>query len=140
MINTKDAKKGTKNTKGKHEFDGLSGRVIGAALEVHKALGPGLLESAYMRCMEAELKRSGIAVALEVPVKLSYKGVEIACGYRLDMVIENELIVELKSVEALRALHEAQILTYMRLSGIPIGLLINFNTARLRDGIKRFVI
>ena len=120
------------------EFDELSNRVIGCAIEVHRCLGPGLLESAYEQCLAHELNRNGIAFQLQHPQPVQYKDVRL--GYRIDILVENELIVELKSVEEVKGIHEAQLLTYMRLSGVKIGLLINFNVTKLKDGIKRFVL
>jgi GxxExxY protein len=122
------------------EFDVLSNRVIGCAIEVHRALGPGLLESAYQRCLAHELTIQKIAYVPEYPLSLEYKGRYIECGYRIDLLIEDLLIVELKSVERVQPIHEAQLLTYMKLAGIGTGLLINFNTVLLKDGLKRYVL
>ncbi|TSA48943.1 GxxExxY protein [archaeon] len=122
------------------EFDKLSNRVIGCALEVHRELGPGLLESTYEQCLAHELKLNGIRFELQHPLPVKYKGMRLDCGYRVDVLVEDKLIIELKSVERIKAIHEAQLLTYMRLSGIRIGLLINFNVMKLKDGIKRFVL
>jgi GxxExxY protein len=122
------------------EFDQLSNRVIGCALEVHKALGPGLLESAYEQCLAHELKLNGIRFRLQHPQAVEYKGMRLDCGYRLDLLIEDKLIVELKSVEQIKGIHEAQLLTYMKLAGVKTGLLINFNVTKLKSGIKRFVL
>ena len=122
------------------EFDQLSNRVIGCALEVHKALGPGLLESAYEQCLAHELKLNGIRFRLQHPQAVEYKGMRLDCGYRLDLLIEDKLIVELKSVEQIKGIHEAQLLTYMKLAGVKTGLLMNFNVTKLKDGIKRFVL
>ena len=122
------------------EFDGLSNRVIGCAIEVHKLLGPGLLESTYEQCLAHELTLQNIPFKLQHPIGVEYKGVRIDCGYRLDMVIENAIIIELKSVDRFHPIHKAQLLTYMKLSGINIGLLINFNVKILKDGIKRLVL
>ena len=119
--------------------DPLTEKVIGCAIEVHRSLGPGLLESAYQRCMLFELRKQGLAVETEVPMPVNYKGEIMDCGYRIDMLVEKSLIVELKAVEALLPIHEAQILSYMKLSGIRIGLLVNFHQSRLVDGLKRFV-
>ena len=130
--------KGRKNTK--MEFDDLSNRVIGCAIEVHRILGPGLLESTYEQCLAHELNGHGIQFQVQLPQPVRYKHVQLDCGYRIDFLIENQLIVELKSVETLKGIHEAQLLTYMKLAGIKIGLLINFNNTRLKDGIKRFVL
>ena len=122
------------------EFDQLSNRVIGCALEVHKALGPGLLESAYEQCLAHELKLNGIRFRLQHPQAVEYKGMRLDCGYRLDLLIEDKLIVELKSVEQIKGIHEAQLLTYMKLAGVKTGLLINFNVTKLKSDIKRFVL
>ena len=122
------------------EFDELSRRVIGCAIEVHRALGPGLLESTYEQCLAHELSRNHIALQLQHPQPVVYKGIRLECGYRLDMLVENKLIIELKSVEKIRAIHEAQLLTYMKLARVKVGLLINFNVTKLKDGIKRFVL
>ncbi|MFO1065051.1 MAG: GxxExxY protein [Pirellulales bacterium] len=124
----------------KMEFDELSNRVIGCAIEVHRHLGPGLLESAYEQCLANELSRNSIAFQLQLPQPVQYKGVLLDCGYRIDVLIENRLIIELKSVEKLLGIHEAQLLTYMRLADVKIGLLINFNVTKLKEGIKRLVL
>ena len=118
----------------------LSGRVIRAAVEVHRELGPGLLESAYRICLVHELRSRGQCVATEVPLSISYRGMSLECGYRLDLVVEDSLIVELKTVQALDSLHTAQLLTYLRLTGKPVGLLINFNVPLLKQGIRRLVL
>ena len=120
--------------------DPLTEKVIGCAIEVHRILGPGLLESAYQRCLLLELGKQGLAVETEVPVPVKYKGDVLDCGYRADMLVEKSLILELKTVETILPIHQAQILTYMKLSGIHIGLLINFHQTRLVDGLKRFVL
>ena len=122
------------------EFDSLSRQVIGCALEVHKILGAGLLESTYEKCLAHELHLAGLSYAVQKPLSVNYKGVVLDCGYRLDLVVENQLIVELKSVDKLQKIHEAQILTYMKLTGLSVGLLINFNEVMLKNGIKRFVL
>jgi GxxExxY protein len=122
------------------EFDGLSNQVIGCALEVHRNLGPGLLESTYRQCLAHELSFAGLQFKMEHSLPVSYKGTLIDCGYRVDVLVNDSLIVELKSVERLLPIHEAQLLTYMRLSGIKIGLLMNFNVQYLRDGLKRMVL
>jgi GxxExxY protein len=128
----------TRNIEG--EFDGLSQQVIGCALEVHTQLGPGLLESAYEQCLAHELRSAGLNFELQRPLPVAYKGVLLDCGYRLDIVVEDRLIAELKSVDALLPIHEAQLLTYLKLARIPVGLLINFNVVHLRDGIRRKVL
>jgi GxxExxY protein len=122
------------------EFDPLSWQVIGCAIEVHKALGPGLLESAYEECLAHELDLQGIRHRRQHPVPIQYKGKRLDCGYRIDVLVNDQLVLELKAVERLLAIHEAQLLTYMRIAEVPVGLLINFNVPRLRDGIKRFVL
>jgi len=122
------------------EFDELSNRVIGCALEVHRELGPGLLESTYEQCLARELKLNGIRFKLQHPQPVEYKGVRLDCGYRVDLPVEDKLIIELKSVEQIKGIHEAQLLTYMRLAGVKTGLLMNFNVTKLKSGIKRFVL
>ena len=122
------------------EFDELSRSVIGCALEVHRNLGPGLLESTYRQCLACELSHAGILFQMEVPLPVRYKDILLDCGYRIDLLLRGELIVEIKSVEALLPIHQAQILTYTRLANVPIGLLINFNVTRLQTGIKQFVL
>ena len=122
------------------DFDPLSNQVIGFAIEVHRELGPGLLEATYEACLAHELRTHGIECATQVALPVEYKGTKLECGYRVDMLVQGELIVELKSVEALQRIHEAQLLTYMRLAKISTGLLINFNTKLLKDGIKRLVL
>jgi len=122
------------------EFDDLSNRVIGCAIEVHRELGPGLLESTYEQCLAHELRRNGIPFQLQYPQPVKYKDIRLDCGYRIDILVENKLILELKSVEEIKGIHEAQLLTYMKLAGVKIGLLINFNNTKLKDGIKRFVL
>jgi len=118
--------------------DDLTGRVIGCCIEVHRALGPGLLESTYQQCLARELAIQEVEFQLEVPLPVEYKGVHLDCGYRVDVVVEGELLLELKAVEEVLGIHQAQVLTYMKLSGMTTGLLINFNTEVLKNGIKRF--
>ena len=122
------------------EFDELSRRVIGCALEVHRNLGPGLLESTYERCLAYELELVGIPFIIQAALPVKYKTKIIDCGYRIDILVDNKLIIELKSVEKLIPIHEAQLLTYMKLSGIKTGLLINFNVKLLKNGLKRMVL
>jgi len=122
------------------DFDPLSRRVIGCAIEVHRELGPGLLESTYSHCLAYELDCANISHRLEWPVPLEYKGNHLDCGYRIDLLVENTLIVELKATDAISKVHEAQILTYMRLADMHVGLLMNFNVPRLKEGIRRFVL
>jgi GxxExxY protein len=122
------------------EFDELSRDAIGCAIEVHRTLGPGLLESTYRQCLACELSHAGIAFQMEVPLPVRYKDVLLDCGYRIDLLVNGHLILEIKCVETLLPIHQAQILTYMRLARIPVGLLINFNVTKLQNGIKRFVL
>ena len=119
------------------DINNLTGQIIGASIEVHKILGPGLLESAYEECLCHELKLREVSFERQKALPIEYKGIELECGYRLDIVMGNSLIVELKSCESLEPIHEAQLLTYLKLTGIKIGLLINFNVSVLKDGIKR---
>jgi GxxExxY protein len=114
--------------------------IIGAAIEVHRELGPGLLESAYEECFCHELHLRGLSFQRQVELPVAYKGLKLDCGYRLDVVIENAVIVELKSIEQISPIHQAQLLTYLRLSGKKVGLLINFNVAVLKNGIVRRVL
>ena len=118
----------------------ISGAVVDAAMKIHSALGPGLLESAYAACLKHELIKRGLRVSCEVPLPVVYDGVRLDAGYRLDMVVEDTVVVELKAIEALAPIHQAQIISYLKLSGKPIGLLINFHSLHLKDGIKRFVV
>ena len=113
--------------------------IIGAAIEVHHNLGPGLLESAYEECLCRELAISEIAFERQKPLAVSYKGVKLDCGYRLDIVVGGLIILELKAVDQIEPIHEAQLLTYLKLSNLKLGILINFNVPILRDGIKRIV-
>lgn len=121
-------------------FDELSNKVIGCALEVHRNLGPGLLESTYEQCLAYELKRVNIAFKIQHPLPVKYKEIKINCGYRVDLLVDDKIILELKAIDKLLPIHEAQLLTYMRLAGIPTGLLINFNVRLLKNGIKRMVL
>ena len=131
----------TKDTKStKKEFDELPNRVIGCALEVHRSLGPGLLESAYEQCLAHELSCTKLPFQLQAPLPIEYKDVRLDCGCRIDVLVDSRLIVELKSVDLLLPIHEAQLLTYMKLARVPTGLLINFNVRLLKDGIRRFVL
>ncbi len=118
----------------------LTDKIIGCAIEVHKTLGPGLLESTYEQCLVRELSLAGISLLQQVPLPVEYKGIQLDCGYRIDLLVDEKVLVELKSVTQLLPIHEAQILTYLKLSKIPVGLLINFNVERLTKGLKRFVI
>jgi GxxExxY protein len=117
----------------------ITGAVVNAAMKVHSVLGPGLLESAYQACLAHQLRIQGFAVASEVALPVVYEGKKLEVGYRIDLVVENRVVVEVKSVDAVHPIHEAQLLSYLRLSGMGVGLLINFNVLHLRDGIKRMV-
>jgi GxxExxY protein len=118
----------------------LTERVIGLAIEVHRQLGPGLLESAYEECLCFELKQAALPFARQVALPVMYKGTRLDCGYRMDVVVENQLIIEIKAIERIMPIHEAQMLSYLRLSGHKIGLLMNFHSVMLKDGIRRFVL
>lgn len=124
----------------KSAVDLITETIIGAAIAVHRELGPGLLESAYEACLVYELLGKGLQVERQREQPVMYRGLRIDCGYRLDLVVEDAVIVELKATAALTALHDAQVLTYLRLSGLPVGLLINFNVLRLKDGVRRLVL
>ena len=117
----------------------ISEKIIGCSIEVHKALGPGLLESAYLECLYYELLMSGLKVEKQKPLPLVYKEVKLDAGYRLDLIVESKVVIEVKSIEALNDIHTAQVLTYLKLSGCKLGLLMNFNVLRLVDGLKRLV-
>ncbi len=121
-------------------FEELSHEIRGAAIEVHKELGPGLLESAYEQCLCRELGLRNLAFKRQVPLPVTYKGIKIDCGYRVDLLVEDNVVLELKSIEALLPVHEAQLLTYLRLSGKKLGFLMNFNVALMKDGIVRLVL
>ncbi|MCB9186006.1 MAG: GxxExxY protein [Flavobacteriales bacterium] len=120
--------------------DELTGLIIGAAIEVHRELGPGLLESVYQTCLVMELEDLGLDVKTEIPMPVVYKGTKLDQGYRIDILVNDEVVIELKTVEKLTDVHTAQILTYMRLGGYPKGLLMNFNVKLLKNGIQRFVL
>jgi GxxExxY protein len=117
----------------------ISEKIIGCAIEVHKSLGPGLLENAYVECLFYELQTAGLKVEKQKPLPLIYKEVKLDAEYRLDLIVENKVIVEVKSIETLNDIHTAQILTYLKLSGCKLGLLMNFNVLRLVDGLKKLV-
>lgn len=117
----------------------LSNLVINRAIKVHTALGPGLLESAYKECLYFELNKAGLSVEKEKPLPLVYETINLECGYRVDLFVEKRLIVEIKAVEAINAVHLAQVLTYLKLSNCRLGLLLNFHVARIKDGIRRVV-
>jgi GxxExxY protein len=119
------------------ELNEISGRIIACALKVHTAIGPGVLESVYQTCLLHELQKSGLAVQAQVALPVVYDNLHLDSGYRLDLLVENTVIVELKCVETLLPIHKAQLLTYLRLANKPLGLLLNFNVIHLREGIKR---
>jgi GxxExxY protein len=121
------------------KFPEITEKIIVAALKVHSGIGPGVLESVYKTCLAHELKQGGMTVSSEVPLPVVYNGLRLESGFRIDLLVENLVIVELKCVEALLPIHKAQLLTYLRLSNKPIGLLLNFNVIHLRDGIKRIL-
>lgn len=121
------------------EDNQLTGKIIGAAIDVHKVLGPGLLESAYKECLYYKLFQVGLNVAKEKPMPLIFEEVILECGYRIDLLVENRIVIEIKSVEAINDVHLAQTLTYMKLGNYRLGLLINFNVVVLKDGIKRVI-
>ena len=122
------------------KFDELSNKVLGCAIEVHRELGPGLLESTYEQCLAYELNRVKIPFQLQVALPVDYKQIRLDCGYRIDLFVDNSLIVEVKSIDQLLKIHEAQILTYMKLTKVRVGLLINFNVELLKKGVRRFVL
>ena len=122
------------------KFSELSNRVIGCAIEVHRHLGPGLLETTYQQCLAHELHLQAIDFQIEYALPVTYKGINLDCGYRIDLLVEKELIIELKSVDYLQGIHKAQLITYMKLAGIQQGLLINFNVVQLKDGLCSFTL
>jgi GxxExxY protein len=122
------------------EPNGITGKIIDAAMKVHSALGPGLLESAYEACLIHDLKKNGLKVLSQVALPVNYNGIIIELRYRIDLLVEDEIIVELKSVEKTTPLHQAQLLSYLKLSGKRLGLLINFNVLHLKEGIKRVIL
>ena len=120
-------------------LNAITEKIIGAAIEVHRAIGPGLLESAYEACLAFELRQRGLKVEQQKPLPVIYKDVKLDCGYRLDLVIEDSVVVEIKAVERLNSVHEAQLLSYLRLYGSRVGLLLNFHVSILKHGIRRVV-
>ena len=118
----------------------LTGKIIGCAIDVHKILGPGLLESAYEECLAFDLSKSGLSIKRQKPIPVVYKEIKLDCGYRIDLLVENEVVIELKSIDTFAPVHTAQILTYMKFAEKKIGLLINFNVTKLVNGIKRYVL
>ena len=121
-------------------FEEITKEIIGSAIDVHRELGPGLLESAYEECLVYELNKKKLNVERQKPIPIIYKDIKLECGYRADLIVENCVIVELKSLDVINPVHEAQILTYMRFADKRVGLLINFNVLRLKEGIKRFIL
>ena len=121
------------------EINEISKKTIGCAIEVHKELGPGLLESTYQECMIYELRKAGFKVRREVPMPVVYKEVKLEHGYRMDILVEEKLVLELKTVEFLNEVHFAQLLTYLKLGNYPLGLLLNFNVKMMKEGIKRII-
>ena len=122
------------------DINQLTSKIIGAAIEVHKTIGPGLLEGIYEDCLCIELERRRIPFERQKGIDIEYKGVKLNNQYRLDLVVNNKVVVELKTVDELAPIHNAQVLTYLKLTGLKVGLLVNFNTAKLKDGIKRLVL
>ena len=121
-------------------YEELSGKILGAAIEVHRELGPGLLESTYEECLGYELNHCGIPFQRQWELPVKYKGQQLNCGYRIDILVDHKIVLELKSVEALLPIHDAQLMTYLKLSGCKLGLLMNFNVVAMKNGIKRFVL
>ncbi len=123
----------------RERLNGITEKIIGAAIQFHRVLGPGLLESAYEACLAFELGRRGLKVEQQKPLPLIYERVKLECGYRIDLLVEGLVVVEVKSVDALAPIQEAQVMSYLKLSGCKLALLINFNVRVLKDGIRRFV-
>ena len=134
--NTEDTKDAEEN---KMDLNRISGAIIDSAMKVHTALRAGLLESVYEACLAHELRKRGLRVETQVALPVFYEGVKIDAGYRIDLLVESSVIVELKAVEQIAPIHQAQLLTYLKLSGKKLGLLINFNTVHLKNGIKRLI-
>ena len=123
----------------KEQLNAITDKIIGSAIEIHRQLGPGLLESAYESCLVYELTELGLKVEKQKPLPVIYKDVKLDCGYRMDILVEDKVVVEVKSIEALLPVHDAQVLSYLKLSGCKVGLLINFNVELLKRGLKRIV-
>jgi|SRR5215467_6332045 len=121
------------------QLNEITEKIIGAAMKVHSAVGPGVLESVYRKCVEHELKKLGMEVQSEVKLPVMYDGLALESGYRLDLLVENRVVIELKCVDALLPIHKAQLLTYLQLANKPLGLLLNFNVVHMREGIKRVI-
>lgn len=126
-------------SKDEHHLNMLTEQLIGAGIDIHRELGPGLLESAYEECLCYELQQLGLRFVRQQPLPVVYKNVRLDCGYRMDLVVENSVILELKTVERLLPIHEAQLMTYLRLTGHPVGLLLNFTVPLFTSGVKRIV-
>lgn len=139
MVHAENAKYNTRKVRREMTENDIATKIIGVSIELHKKLGPGLLESAYESALEFDLKDSGLKVGRQVPVPFIYKEVKLDAGYKIDLLVENLVIIEIKSVEALAPVHFAQLLTYLKLSNLKLGLLINFNTKLLKEGIHRVV-
>jgi GxxExxY protein len=140
LFTTEESKRNTTQSKQREMEDNeLTGNIIKFGIEVHNALGPGLLESAYKECLFYKMVQAGFMVSKEKPMPLVFEGVKLDCGYRIDLLVENRIVIEIKSVEALSEIHMAQTLTYLKLGGFKLGLLINFNVLKLKDGIKRII-
>ena len=129
-----------KKSQRRESLNEISGKIVDAAIEVHKALGPGLLESAYETCLAFELVERGLGVETQKHLPLRYKKVKLESAYRLDLLVEREVVVEIKSVESITPLHKSQLLSYLRLSGLSLGLLLNFNVRMMKNGIHRYVL
>ncbi len=138
-LTTENAEKTTENHREMQVENDLATEIIGSAITVHKTLGPGLLESAYKECLFYELISKGLYVEKERPLPLIYKEIRMDCGYRLDLLVENKIIVEVKAVEALNDVHLAQVLTYLKVFGSKLGLLMNFNVLKVKDGVRRVI-
>jgi GxxExxY protein len=121
------------------EINEITRKIVGCAIEVHKNLGPGLLESAYEECLAYELNKAGLSIKRQVPTRVVYKDIKLECGYRIDILVEDSVILELKVVDEFNPVHEAQVLTYLKFSKRQIGLMINFNVTILKSGIRRYI-
>jgi GxxExxY protein len=138
-MNREDAKN-AKQAMIKMDLESLAYEIIGACIEVHRFLGPGLLESAYEACLARELELSNIPFERQKPLPVAYKGIQLDCGYRLDLLVDQQLVVELKAVDSIQPIHEAQMLTYLRMTGCSLGLLANFHAKTMKDGLRRMVL
>jgi GxxExxY protein len=123
----------------RERLNAITEAIIGGPIQVHRVLGPGVLESAYEACLAFELKKRGLRIEQQKPLPLVYDQVKLDCGYRIDLVVEGAVVVEVKSMDAVAPIHEAQVISYLKLSGCKVGLLINFNVLQLKDGIRRFI-